>query len=61
MESLIISTRSYVLVSGVIALLMGNLDINPISTFNPISTKEEGKKIKHITSKVLQLALDVML
>ena len=40
---------------------MGNLEINPISTFNPISTKGEGKNIKPITRKVLQLAVDVML
>ena len=40
---------------------MGNLDVNPISTFNPISTKGERKKINPITKKVLQLAPDVML
>ena len=45
----------------VIALKMENLEITPISTFNPISTKGEGDKIKHISRKVLQLALDVML
>ena len=39
---------------------MENLDINPNSTFNPISTKEEVEKIKPITKKVLQYALDVI-
>ena len=45
----------------VIALMMENFDINPSSTSNPISTKGEGKKIKPITTKVLQLAQEVML
>ena len=45
----------------VIALILGNLEINPISTFNPINTKGEVEKNKPITIKVLQLALDVML
>ena len=40
---------------------MENLEINPISTFNHIDTKGEGKKYKAITRKVLQLAIDVML
>ena len=43
---------------SVIALLMGSLDINPIGIFNPFSTKQEGIKIKPITTKVLHLALD---
>ena len=34
---------------------MWNLDINPISTFNPISTKGEGKKTKPITRKSLTI------
>ena len=59
-ESLIISPISYVSISRVIALTMGNLDISPISPFNPISTKGEGKKIKPITRKILKLALDVI-
>ena len=37
---------------------MGNLDINPISTFNPISTKGEGKKIRPFGKKVLQLGCE---
>ena len=43
------------------ALVIGNLYINPIITFNPNSSKEEGKKITTITRKILQLALDVIL
>ena len=55
------SPKSYVVNFRAIAIIMGNLDINLISTFNPISTKREGNKFKPITRKVLQLALDVML
>ena len=40
---------------------MGNLDINPVTTFNPSSTEKEDEKIKPNNRKVLQLALDVML
>ena len=36
----------------VIELIMGDMDINPISTFNTISTKGE-QKIKPITKNVL--------
>ena len=42
------------------ALVIGNLYINPISTFNLNSSRGEGKKITHVTRKILQLALDVI-
>ena len=45
----------------VIALILKHLEIKPISTFNPISTKGEGKQIRPFTRKVLQLGLDDML
>ena len=60
-KNLTVSSRCNVVSFRVIASIMENLDINPISTFNPISTKGEGKQIKPITTKVLQLSLDVML
>ena len=42
------------------ALIMGNFDINPISTFNPISTMREQKKDKPFTRNVLKLVKDLM-
>ena len=54
------SPQSYVSSFRDIALIMGNLDINQISTFNPINTKGERKKIKPITRKVLQLVEDLI-
>ena len=41
LNSLLNSCRSYVSKFSVIALTVRNLDINPIGTFNPLSTKGE--------------------
>ena len=43
----------------VVVSIWGISDLNPIITFNLISTKNEGKKIK-LTRKVFKLALDVL-